>query len=68
MTNKQTFIKAIKEASKVFVGTQLVEGNLAYVQAVKADILYSVKDFPSDAEMNYTIQDSSSGGSLVFIN
>lgn len=68
MTNKQTFIKAVKQASKVFVGTQVMAGDLTYVQAVKADVLFAIKDYPADAEINYTIQDSYSIGTLVFIN
>lgn len=68
MSNKQTFIKAVKQASKVFVGTQIMAGDLSYVQAVKADVLFMVKDYPADAEINYTVQDSDSVGTLVFIN
>ena len=67
MTNKQTFIKAVKQASKVFVGTQIIEGDMSYVQAVKADILYSVKDYPADVIINYTKEDSESCGTMVFI-
>jgi transcriptional regulator of NAD metabolism len=68
MTNKQTFIKAVKQASKVFVGTQVMVGDVSYVQAVKADILFTIKDYPAEAEINYTVQDSDSVGTLVFIN
>jgi len=68
MTNKQTFIKAVKQASKVFIGTQIIAGDLSYVQAVKADVLFMVKDYPADTEINYTVQDSDSVGTLVFIN
>lgn len=68
MANKQTFIKAVKQAHKVFVGTQLMQGDKCYIQAVKADILFMVKDYPADAEVNYTVQDSDSIGSLVFID
>jgi hypothetical protein len=68
MTNKQTFIKAVKQASKVFVGTQVIAGEVSYIQAVKADILFSVKDYPADANINYTVENSSSCGKFVFIN
>ena len=68
MTSKQTFIKAVKKASKVFVGTQVMAGDLCYIQAVKADVLFMVKDYPSEAEINYTTQGSDSIGTLVFIN
>lgn len=68
MTNKQTFIKAVKQSFKVYVGTQLMQGDKCYIQAVKADILFMVKDYPADAEINYTVQDSDSLGSLVFID
>jgi hypothetical protein len=66
--NKQAFIKAVKQAHKVFVGTQIMAGDLSYVQAVKADVLFMVKDYPADAEINYTVEDSASIGTMVFIN
>ena len=68
MSNKQTFIKAVKQASKVFVGTQLMAGDLSYVQAVKADVLFAIKDYPADAKINYTVENSHSCGAFVFIN
>ena len=68
MTNKQAFIKAVKQAYKVYLGTQLVEGELCYIQAVKADILFMVKDFPADTEIKYTTQYLESLGTTVFIN
>ena len=68
MTNKQTFIKAVKQAFKVYVGTQLMQGDKCYIQAVKSDILFMVKDYPADAEINYTTQHSDSLGTSVFID
>lgn len=68
MTNKQTFIKAVKQAFKVYVGTQLMRGDKCYIQAVKADILFMVKDYPDHAEINYTTQHSDSLGTSVFID
>jgi len=64
MINLTQFKKDIRNATAVYAGTQLLEGDLVYVQVVKADVYFAIKKYPTDVCINYVMRDDN----CVYIN
>lgn len=64
MSNLAQFKKDVRNATAVYAGTQLLEGDPVYVQVVKADVYFAIEQYPADARINYAMRDDN----CVYIN
>lgn len=64
MSNLAQFKKDVRKATAVYAGTQILEGDPAYVQVVKADVYFAIEHYPEDARINYAMRDDN----CVYIN